>query len=802
MWCVLSNDLRYAGRMMRKAPMFTVAVVVTVALAIAANTAIFSVVNAVLVRPLPFGDPDRLMQVAERNDRLNIPSFGVSALNFLSWRQTTKAFEDLAAVGFATFTLSGGGDPEQVPGNRISAALMPVLGLTPIAGRTFTADEEKPGGSAVAIIGEGVWRRRFGGDRSIVGQTVTINSLPTTIVGIAPAGLNAFSLGDVYVPLTIDPAKENRLNHVLLVAGRLKPGVSKEQAQAEMDTIAVQVAQQYPDIMRDWGVRVISFFDTFVSAQLRVGLLVLLAAVVFVLLIACANIANLLLARGAARQREIAVRVAMGASRSRLLRQLLVESVALSSLGGALGLAAAFAAVPLMRASIPPSILPPDTIRIDSGVLIFAVALTAAAGLLFGLAPALSAAATDLNGVLKQAGRGAGGSTRTRFRNALAAAELALATLLLIGAGLLIQTLLHLQRERIGFEPHGLITFQLAPPTTKYPLATTAPQFYRSLLDSVQSVPGVRAAAVSSGIPFGLGNFTRTPMITTGESALPPETPVPIDWRVASPGYFRAMNIPLLRGRDFTDADGGSAPPVMIVSQATARKFWGDRDPIGRILHANGRNLMVTVVGVVGDVKNAALNVDSPTLYYPMANGVWPLMDIVVRTDGAPESLVPTLRQKVRELDAGLALANVRTMEQWVSTSAAQPRLNAMLLGVFAGVALVIAAIGIYGVLAFSVNQRTREIGLRLALGAEPGSVLGLVVGEGMKIALIGISAGLAAGVALGRVVSSLVYGVPVRDPATFAVVGAVLTIVAAAACTIPARRAARLDPMVALRDE
>jgi putative ABC transport system permease protein len=307
---------------------------------------------------------------------------------------------------------------------------------------------------------------------------------------------------------------------------------------------------------------------------------------------------------------------------------------------------------------------------------------------------------------------------------------------------------------------------------------------------------------VSSGIPFGAGNFTRTPMITTGESALPPETPVPIDWRVASPGYFRAMNIALLRGRDFTDADGGTAPPVMIVSQATARKFWGDRDPIGRTLHANGRNLMVTVVGVGGDVKNAALNQDSPTLYYPMANGVWPLMDVVVRTDGAPASVVPTLRQKVRELDAGLALANVRTMEEWVSNSAAQPRLNAMLLGVFAGVALVIAAIGIYGVLAFSVNQRTREIGLRLALGAEPGSVLRLVVGEGMKVGLIGVAAGLAGGVALGRVVASLVYGVPVRDPATFAAVGAVLTAVAAAACAIPARRASRVDPMEALRDE
>jgi len=405
--------------------------------------------------------------------------------------------------------------------------------------------------------------------------------------------------------------------------------------------------------------------------------------------------------------------------------------------------------------------------------------------------------------VLKQAGRGSTAGLQARLRNMLAAAELALATILLIGAGLLIQSLLHLQGAHLGFAPHGLITFQLAPPTAKYPVTSKAPLLYRALLESLQSVPGVRGAAVSSGVPFGAGNYTTHPMITNGQSVLAPGTAVPIDWRIVSPGYFATMHIPLLRGRNFTDADGPAGLPVMIVSQATAKKFWGDADPIGRTLTRTADlRTAFTVVGVVGDVRNTALNQESPALYYPMATRVAALMDVVVRTEGAPEAILPSLRQKVHELDAELALANVRTMDDWIANNAAQPRLNAILLGVFAAVALVIAAIGIYGVLAYSVNQRTREIGLRMALGARPGGVLRLIVVEGMTVGLIGIGVGLLGGLALGRAVASLVYGVAVRDPATFAGVAVALTIVALAACVIPARRAARVDPMVALRYE
>ena len=799
---MMLNDLRYAARMMRRTPVFTAAVVLTVALAIAANTAIFSVVNAVMLRPLPFADPNRVVQVAEKNDKLNLPNFGASVLNFVSWREQEQSFEELAAIGSTNFTLTGAGEPEQLTGNRISPALTRVLGIAPLAGRAFVDDEEKPGSAPVAMIGEGLWRRRFGGDPSLVGRTLTLNGTPTTVVGIAPAALTLLSGGDVYTPLVIDRAKEIRLNHVIAVFGKLKPGVTVQQAQGEMDAVARRVGEQFPEV-RDWGIHLITLFDTFVSPELKTGLLVLLSAIFCVLLIACANIANLLLARAAARQREMAVRTAMGASRSRLLRQLLAESVALSLLGGATGMAGAVWAVRIINHTLPPGVLPIPEIGMDASVLAFALGITLLTGLLFGIAPAWRMAQVDLNEVLKQAGRSSSGGFRARLRNGLAAAELALATILLIGAGLLMQTLLKLQRVRLGFEPHGMITFQLAPPVAKYPLNTRALELYRGLVESLQAIPGVKGAAVSSGIPFGNGNYTSHPMLTTGQSALPAGTLVPIDWRTVSPGYFQVMGIPLLRGRDFTNADGPNAPPVMIVSQATAKKFWGDEDPIGRTLTRSAdRKTAFTVIGVVGDVRNTALNRLAPALYYSTASRVWPLMDVAVRTNGAPETLLAAIRQRVHELDGELALANVRTMDDWISGSAAQPRLNAVLLGVFAAVALLIAAIGVYGMLAYSVNQRTREIGLRMALGAQPGRVLRLIVGEGMSVGLIGIGVGLVGGLALGRAVSSLVYGVPVRDPMTYGSVAVVLALVALAACILPAWRASRVDPMIALRYE
>lgn len=795
------NDIRYAIRMMWKTPVFTIVVLITIALAIAANTAIFSVVNAVLLRPLPFGKPDRLVQVAEKNDRLHLSTFASSVLNFLSWREQTQTVQEMAAVGYGTFTLStGSGEPEQLSGNRFSPALFHVLGLTPIAGRSFSADEEKPGAPAVAMLGEALWKRRFAGDPTVVGRTVSVNGAPTMIVGIAPASLYLFSSGELYTPLVIDPSKELRLNHLIFTAGRLKDGVSIEKAQSEMNTIASRLAAQYPE-MRDWGVHLLSFFDSFVSADIQTGLLVLMAAVGCVLLIACANIANMLLSRAAARQKEMAVRTAIGAGRGRLLRQMLVESVILSIVGGTAGVALAFWSVRLINGALPPNALPVPEVHVDGAALLFAFVLTVVTGVLFGIAPAWRISNADLNDVLKQAGRGSTGSMRSFFRSGLAAAELAFATILLIGAGLLIQSFVQLQRVRTGFDSRGLITFQLAPPVARYPINDKAPLFYRSLLESLQALPGVRGAGVSSGIPFGNGNYTRTPMFAKDATALPPDSSVPIDWRIVSPGFFKTMAIPMLRGRDFTDADGPGTL-LTIVGEDTAKKFWGDADPIGRGLGRVADGKIYTVIGVVGAVRNLALNQDSPATYYPMAERVWPLMDVVIRTGDSPETLMPAVRRKVHELDPGLALANVKTMDEWLSNTSASPRLNTVLLTLFAGLALLIAAIGIYGVLAYSVNQRTQEIGLRMALGAQRANVLRLIIREGMTIALIGSGIGMIGAFGFAKVLSSLVYGVSVHDAGTFAGVAVVLIVVTLAACAIPARRAARVDPLVALRHD
>jgi putative ABC transport system permease protein len=795
----LLQDLRYAIRLIRHAPMFAAVVIATVALSIAANTAIFSVVNAVLLRPLPFARPERLVQIAEKNDKLNLRSFSASVLNFVSWRERTRSFEEIAAIGSASFALTGMGDPEQLVGGRVSPALMPVLGLSAVAGRGFVDAEEKLGAPAVVMISEGLWARRFGRDPALIGTTIALNGAPVTVIGVAPAALHLITGGDIYVPLVIDPSKENRLNHVIFVVGRLKPGVSVQQAQAESDAMMSEMGRAYPEI-RDWGIHLVTFVDTFVSLELRTGLLVVLSAVCFVLLIACANIANLLLARATSRQKEMALRTAMGASRPRLMRQLLVESVTLSSVGGAIGIGGAILMVRAIAAWLPTNLLPVPDIGVDAVVLLFAVGLTVATGLIFGIAPAWHIVSTDVIEMLKSTSRGSGGARR-RLRSGLAAAELGLATMLLIGASLLVQSFLNLQRVRLGFEPGGLLTFQLAPPVARYPLASRAPLFYRSLLDSLGAVPGVKGAAISSGLPFGQGNYTTTPMRAEGPSVLPPDASVPIDWRIVSPGYFKTMGIPLLRGRDVADSDGPELT-VGVVSQATARTLWGDADPIGRSVTLVAARRAVTVVGVVGDVRSTSLGQESPTLYYPMAARVWPLMDVVIRTDLPAETVLPMVRQRARELDPDLPLSTVRTMDAWIANSSMQPRLNAVLLGIFAGAALLIAAIGIYGVLAYSVNQRSREIGLRIALGARPERVVRLVVKEGMAVAILGIGAGLAGAALLNRAIGTLVYAVAPRDPLTFAGVAVTLTLVALAACSLPARRAARVDPMVALREE
>jgi putative ABC transport system permease protein len=793
-------DLRYALRLLLKSPLFTTAIVLTSALGIGATTTIFSVVNAVLVRPLPFADPERLMQVAEKNDKLHLPAFGASALNYLSWKEQTRAFDDLGAIQFSTFTLLGHGDPETYTGNAITPSLMPLLGLRPLVGRAFADGDDKPGAAPIAMISESLWRRRFGGDKSIVGKPATLNGVAYTIVGIAPPALPILTNGDVWVPLVIDPPKEMRLNHVLLVVGRLKPDVTREAAQAEMDTIAARVGQEHPEV-RDWGINLITFADAFVSTQLRLALLVLLGAVGFVLLIVSANIANLLLARATARRPEMVVRVALGAGMGRLMRQLLIESLVLSIAGGILGIATAFWAVGFLESSLPPNVLPIPDIGVDPTVLVFAAGVTCVTGLLFGFAPAWQAASTDVSTALRHTGRWSSGSSRARFRRVLASGELALATVLLVGATLLIRSLIQLQHVPLGFDPEGVISLQVSLPPTKYPMAKRV-TFFRDLREALQTIPGVIRVGISSGIPFGAGNYTTSPVTAPGQSLLPPGASVPIDWRTVSPGYFDAMKIPLLGGRDFTDSDTVNAPEVMILSRATARAFWGDDDPIGKTVRRVADAKDFTVVGLVGDVRSTSLNNESPALYYSSGTRIWPLMDIVVRPAGDPAPVIAAIRGHVHAMDPDVPITNLRPMTEWVSGNAAQPRFNATLLGVFAAVALFLAAIGIYGVLAYSVSLRTKEIGLRMALGAERGAVSRLVVREGMGAGLTGIAIGIAASIAASRVISALVFGVTVRDASTYVGVSILLAVVAFASCVAPALRASRVDPMIALRLE
>jgi putative ABC transport system permease protein len=798
---MLWNDIRYTARTLRKAPLFTAAAIVTLALGIGANTAIFSVVNAVLLRPLPFGAPGRLVNIAEKNEKLNLHFFGASVLNYLSWKEQSWSFERMGVIGFATFSLTGKGEPEQLTGTTISPSIFPLLAIRPVVGRAFREEEERPGSPPVAIVSEGLWKSHFAADPGIAGRQITMNGTSYTIVGVAPAALQVFTNGDVWVPLTIDRAKEARLNHVVNAVGLLKPGVTLEQAQSEMDLVARRVGAEYPEV-RDWGIQLRTFYHWFVPDQLRTALLVLLGAVAFVLLIACANVANLLLSRAAGRQREIAVRTAMGATRGRLLRQLLTESLLLSLAGGAAGVAAAAWAVHAMSASLPANLLPVSDLDVDQVVLGFALGASLVTGLLFGLAPAWQTAKTDLNAILKQGGRSGTGGARPVLRNALVAGELALATMLLIGAGLLMQSLLRLQRVDTGFEADHLLTFQVSPPLTRYP-PVKARAFYQALAQSLCGIPGVRAAALSSGIPMGGGSYTRTPTAPVGHSLLPPGEAIPIDWRLITPGLFQTLGIPLLRGRDFTDQDTPEAPQVAILSQQTARKLWGEDDPLGRVIRVVGSGREFTVIGVVGDARMNSLDQKpQATMYFPVGNRLAPVMDVAVRTQGRPEDAMPAIRRKVHELDAELPISTVRTMDRWLANNAAQPRLNSLLLGAFACVALLIAAVGIYGVLSYSVTQRTREIGLRMALGAPRSEVLRMIVGEGMRMGTAGIAAGIAGAVVVSRTLASMLFGIDVRDPVTYAGVAGILAAIALVACYLPARRATSIDPVVALREE
>ena len=567
-----------------------------------------------------------------------------------------------------------------------------------------------------------------------------------------------------------------------------------------MESVAAQVGQEHPEI-KDWSVRLFAFSNWLVPPALRTSLLVLMGAVVLVLGIACANVASLLLSRSVSRQQEVAVRVALGASRADLLRQFLIESLALAICGGVAGVALAEGGLRLLIGLLPEDLLPIPGIKIDGPVLLFATAMTLLTAIAFGLAPAWYSLRSDLNAVLKQGGRSSTAG-QSLVRRMLVGGELALATVLLIGAGLLLESLLRLQQVRVGFEQSHILTFQLSPPPAKYPNQMQSWTLYSRLIAALEAQPGVVSAAVSSGVPFGAGTYSRTPMAPVGPSMLAPGQSVPIDWRTVSPDYLRTMKIPLLGGRFFTDDDDAGAPAVTVVSQQTAKMLWGSENPLGKVLRVVGNGKELTVIGVVGDVLNTSLS-DAliPAMYYSSAQRLWPTMDVAVRTQRDPEYAISAARRVLRDLDPELPLAKVKTMEQWISTSAAQPRLNAALVGLFGASALIMGVIGIYGVLSFSVSQRTREIGLRMALGARQNNVVQLILREGMLVAATGIAIGVGGAAALSRMLTSILFQVGVHDPAVFFASALVLGAAAAVGGYIPARRASRVDPAEALRE-
>jgi putative ABC transport system permease protein len=802
----LIQDLRYGIRMLARKPGFTLIAVLTLALGIGATTAIFSVVNAVLLRPLEFKQPDRLVRIWESNPARNWPEFSASVPNFKDWQQQQSVFEQVAAQEFWTFNLTSTGEPERLSATRVTANLFSMLGVTPLMGREFLPEDEEAGRNRVVIVSHGLWQRRFGSDPALPGKTIQLDGQSYEVIGILPPDFRFMGGRDLWVPLVLDAAREpwraDRTNHTLMVFGRLKPGVSLEQADADLNTIAGRLEQQYPKTNAGWGIRLRTFYDWLVPEAIRRSMLILLAAVGFVLLIACANVANLLLVRAGARERELAIRAALGASRVRVIRQLLTESVLLAGLGGLAGVLLALWGVDLIAANNALGIPRLDQARIDGRVLGFTLVVSMLTGLIFGLAPAWRAVKVNLTETLKEGGRSATGGARHRLRSALVMGEVALSLVLLTSAGLMMRSFARLQNVALGFAPENVLKMQINLPPSKYGKPDQRVTFFDQLLERLRAVPGVVEAGAITQPPLTPGNWAME-VTLEGRDAATNEAPLSADARAVTPNYFRAMSIPLLQGRDFTDQDRGDSPLTLIVSEKFASRYWPGENPIGKRFQPGTSNPFGTVVGVVGNVRNLALEDEGrPAFYFSYGHIGMPALTIEVRTAAQPETLAPALRAQVASLDAEIPVFNIRTMEQIIAVAAGQPRFQTVLLVIFSAIALLLAAIGLYGVMSFLVRQRTHEIGLRMALGAQPRDVMGLVIKQGLLLTLIGISIGLAAAFGLTRLMKSLLFEVSATDPLTFAVIAALLATVALLACYIPARRATKVDPMVALRYE
>ena len=796
------QDLRFGVRTLRRAPAFSVAAVLTIALGIGANATLFGVVSSVMLQPLPFKDPERLVRIWENNLARGWPIFSSSYPNYLDWARELRSFDSLAARRNLTLTLTGVNEPERIGGNAVTASFFPTLAATASRGRVLLSEDEKPGSPAVVVMTDGLWKRRFASDPAIVGKTLVLNDVPRTVVGVLPADFSWFPGLDFFVPMDVDP-DSNRGNHILSAYGRLRPGVSIEQARAEMNTLARRLATEHPDTNAGWGVRLLSFYDWIVDEDLRRALLVLLGAVSLLLLVACANVASLLLARAADRRREIAVRFALGAGRLRIVRQLVVETGLLCGLGAAGGLLLGYWGIELLRAIDPGSIPRLDEVGIDGWTVLYALVLCVLATLISGIAPALQMSRADASDALKDAGRGsASHAGRRSLRGPLVAGQIALSLVLLAGAGLLVRSFWRLAGVDTGFDSDDLLAVQVDLPPARYKTPEQAALFFASFLEKTRRIPGVRAAAASSILPFE-GGGTANEITIEGRPAEPDGSLPSADWRMVSPGFFQLLQVPIRAGRDFTSRDGvAGTPGVVIVSETMARRFWPGMDPIGRRLRPGRSQVWQTVVGVAADLRHLSLDSDpAPMVYYPY-EGSWNPMSVALRISGDPATILPSIRQAVSSIDPLLPVANVRRVSEMVAGSLGPRRFNATLLAVFAGIALLLASVGLYGAISYAVARRTREIGVRMALGAGPQDIVRMVIGEGMRLVAIGLAAGLAAAAALTWTLSSLLFGVGAGDPATFAGITALLVAVAFVATYVPARRAARVDPMLAIRCE
>jgi len=796
----LWQDLRYGARMLLKKPGFTLVAVVTLALGIGANTAIFGVINAVLLKGLPYRDADHLVVIWEKLKQVD--QVELSPDEFAAYAERNQSFAQLAATERANFNLTGAGDPVRLEGQRATAGLFTTLGVEPLVGRTFTEEEDRTG-ARVAVLSHALWQDRFAGDANVVGRTISLDGGDYTVIGVMPprfqfpAPVNRPS--EIWTPRSL-ATERDRQSHNLLAIGRLRPGVAWTQARAEFENIARRRAEEAGQPPGDTSVNLIPLTAQ-VGRKQRPALYVLVGAVGFVLLIACANVANLLLAQAAGRRREMAVRLALGARRGQIVRQLLTESLLLSVLGGGVGLLLAVWLSEAIRVLAAGQLPRAESIAVDGRVLGFTLLVSVATGVIFGLAPALQTSRADLNAELKDGARSATGGSGHRLRSALVVVEVALALVLLAGAGLMIKSFWRLQQVDPGFDPQSLLSLEVTLPAAKYPEQHQRAAFYQQALEKISALPGVRAAAVINSPPFsGRRNISVFRIEGRPEPRGVADAPL-ADFRFVSPDYFKLMGIPLVRGRTFTEGDAGNAPKVALINPAFAERYAAGEDLMGRRLRVGDD--WHTVVGVVGNIRQSGLDEEAaPHVYVPYQQIASSRAGLLVRTAADPLGFTAAVRGEIQAIDREQPTYNVSTMTAMMAASAAPRRLNLLLLGSFALVALLLAAVGIYGVMANLVTQRTNEIGLRMALGARPGDVLRLVIGRGMKLTLFGAAVGLGASFALLRAMTTLLFGVSATDPLTLAGVAALLLLVALAACWVPARRAAGVDPMVALRYE